>query len=245
MSARARLKNLLWRRGWVVARTSHPGARYLSLTPRAPLEDVLLRIFPTLENLSFIQVGAGDGVLADPIVHLIDRFYWTGLMIEPLPDRFERLEQRHGGKNRLTLLRAAVDVHRGTRHMYRIRPEREDLPDWVAGLPSLSPERLRQATAELGLGDDAVVAVPVQTVDWDEVLRLFGGRHCDLLVIDAEGYDICLLRESAARGLRPTVIHFEHACADRREQLSVYGELMDAGYELATWGGDTVAYLRR
>jgi hypothetical protein len=36
-------------------------------------------------GVSFIQVGAGDGLRRDPIREFIVRDNWTGVMIEPLP----------------------------------------------------------------------------------------------------------------------------------------------------------------
>lgn len=243
MPMKRAVKRMLWRCGWTVARASNEALRYVEYTPRSPLDDVLLRVFPALDGLCFIQIGAGDGALADPIAHLIDRYRWRGLLLEPLPDRYSLLRQRHGANPRLKLVQAALAARCGVSEMFMIRPEQPGLPDWVAGLPSLSRARLELAADELGLSDDAIVATTVETIDWECVVALFGDRRCDLLVIDAEGQDIELLRHGAVRRLRPSVIHFEHACVDRATRLGCYGELLGEGYELSTWRGDTVAYV--
>ncbi len=44
------------------------------------------------EPFFFIQVGANDGVLDDPIRALILEYRLAGLLIEPLPDIFEKLK---------------------------------------------------------------------------------------------------------------------------------------------------------
>lgn len=243
MRVKQAVKRALWQCGWNVARASNEALRYMEYPPHSPLDDVLLRLFPTLDGLCFIQIGAGDGILADPIGHLIERYRWSGLLLEPLPDRFRLLKERHGANSRLTLVQAALAGECGVRDMFRLRPELHGLPDWAAGLPSLSRARLEHAARELGLPDVAIVAAPVEAIDWDCVLARFGDRRCDLLVIDAEGQDVDLLRHDAVRRLRPAVIQFEHACVDADTRLRCYGELLDEGYEIATWGGDTVAYV--
>jgi hypothetical protein len=43
---------------------------------------------------------------------------------------------------------------------------------------------------------------------------------------------------------RPRLIHFEHACCDVDEQLDFYRQLIALGYELATDGPDTTAWLK-
>lgn len=80
---------------------------------------------------------------------------------------------------------------------------------------------------------------------WDRLLAVFGSKPCDVLVIDAEGYDITLLRAAPLDLWRPRVILFEHSCAPAAERLAYYGELIRLGYEIASDGPDTVAWLNK
>ena len=43
-------------------------------------------------NFFFVQVGANDGVNHDPIFHHVRKYNWKGLLIEPIPDIFEKLK---------------------------------------------------------------------------------------------------------------------------------------------------------
>ena len=82
----------------------------------------------------------------------------------------------------------------------------------------------------------------MDTVSWSEVWASFGDGRCDLLVTDTEGDDIRILRQAGIRERQPKVILFEHACVEASERWAFYKELSEAGYELSTSAGDTVAW---
>ena len=46
------------------------------------------------QPLSFIQVGANDGVYGDPLRSYVRRFGWKGILVEPQQDVFERLVEK-------------------------------------------------------------------------------------------------------------------------------------------------------
>jgi FkbM family methyltransferase len=239
---KAFLKRIARQAGFVVATSGHAGARYLDRPPAGVFDEILLRSFPSLEGLNFIQIGANDGVRADPIHRYVLEYDWCGILVEPLPYFFAALRQTYAGRPNLILINAAVDREAGKRTMYVLRPDLPDLPDWSRGLGSFSEQRLREAARGFHLPDHAVAAELVQTTTWSEIRQRFGPRACDVLVVDVEGYDVEVLRQADLSTLRPRVIHFEHICVERAERLACYGELLDLGYEIATAGGDTIAY---
>ncbi len=241
---RASLLRLFRRCGIVLTRAHSPAVRYLDHPPTSAFEGVLLRIFPDLRGLSFIQIGANDGLRADPIRAFIDDYAWTGLMYEPLSVNFDDLQRYRGTSPRLRLRRAAIDVSAGRRFVYDLAPTATSaLPDWTRGLGSFSRERVEQAAAELGLPDTAIRAEEVETITWTQMWQEFGPRRCDLLVLDTEGHDMNLLRAADLARHRPRLILFEHACNPLDERMAFYRELLALGYDLATCEGDTVAHL--
>lgn len=235
---------LLRRAGVLVLSARHPAVRYLDHTPASAFESVLLRRFPDLRGLAFIQIGANDGRRADPVRHLTEACGWTGLLYEPLPGNFADLQRNRGGNPRLRLRCAAVDVQAGRRPIYDLAADAtRGLPDWTRGLASFSRDRLEAVVRELKLPDSAIATQEVETVTWEQVWTEFGPRPCDLLVLDTEGYDPVLLGAANLARYRPRVILFEHACNTLDERGAIYRELIELGYELATDGGDTVAHL--
>ena len=65
----------------------------------------------------------------------------------------------------------------------------------------------------------------------------------DLLQIDAEGYDSELLRLFDLPRRKPAIVRFEHTHLSRPDYESCLTLLIDLGYRIAIYGGDTLAYL--
>lgn len=238
------LKQLLRRLGVAAVSTNHVSVRYLDHPPGSIFESVLLRIFPDLHGLKFIQVGANDGRRFDPINSYVTRYAWQGVLVEPVPVNFHQLQQTYAGNARLTLLQAAVDLQPGRRTVYHLR---EDIPgpvpEWAWGLASFDRHHLLQAVEALGWPEDVIAAANVPAITWPELWPKLTGGPCDLLVIDTEGYDVTLLRAAGLPEHRPRMIHFEHTHVLPEERLAFYRELIALGYELASEAGDTTAWL--
>jgi len=196
--------------------TSQSALRYFTLDHVARLLDARRRS----ENRSvfFVQIGAMDGVSFDPIHPLVTELGWAGLLVEPLPDHFERLKANYAGVRGMRFENCAVADHTGTVDLHRIPPEvveRGDLPDWANGVSSLFNNRNvlggRKATPE----DWAVIqreriAEPVACMTLPDLLQHHDIKHIDLLQIDTEGADWMVLRQVPFETLRPAVIHMEH-----------------------------------
>ncbi len=217
--------------------------RYLRHPPQGSFDDVLLRLFPSLEKLSFVQIGANDGRRADPLCKYIKNCGWQGVLVEPNPLYFRRLVETYRGCLGVRFMESALDTVAGESVLYFLKSGLPALPDWAQGTGSLDVERVRTVARELSLPADAVISSVVKTVSWSDVWTALGAQHCDVLALDTEGHDVVLLRSCDLALHRPRVIHFEHACISKAERLAFYGELLDMNYELATSHGDTIAYL--
>ena len=84
-SARARLGRLLGRsgppEGW------HHGV--LAAFARATAQ----------RRVVFVQIGSNDGVTSDPLQYFVDRYAWSGILVEPVPHVFERLHAARGANS--------------------------------------------------------------------------------------------------------------------------------------------------
>ncbi len=234
---------LFRRLGLRVTSPSHPGARYLEHPPQSVFESVLLRRFPNLDGLCFIQVGANDGRRYDPLNPFVRKHRWEGVLVEPVPQNFQGLEKTYEGCGGLVLLQALVDEKRGIRTMHFVR-EGTPGPDWISGLATLDRPRLIETLRSIGIDESAVLSEDLPAVTWDDVWRLLPCKRCDLLVLDTEGHDLVLLRAADLASRHPTIVHFEHQHFSAAERRQVYEELMAIGYEIATDENDTTAWLR-
>ena len=243
MSPAPLCKQFLRRLGIVVARGHNRALKYLDHPPEGVFDLVLLNAFPRLAGLRFIQIGANNGVRGDPIWFKVPRYAWTGLLVEPLPSAFAALRRNYAGQAGLDFLNAAVDASAGTRILHFLRPGLP-VPDWAGGLATFDLARLQETARTLGRTDADILHQEIRTAAWEEVLARFGDGPCDVLVVDTEAHDIPILRAAPLASLRPTVIHFEHGCAPLPDRLGFYGELIGLGYEIASDGADTIAWLK-
>ena len=76
-------------------------------------------------GFTVLQIGANDGVSLDPLSSLVRKHGWSGVLVEPNPVNFEKLQQTYANQPQVRLERAAITTHDGTVTLYRPR----DLPD--------------------------------------------------------------------------------------------------------------------
>src|SRR5262249_41430054 len=44
-------------------------------------------------DVAFLQIGAFDGRQGDPLYQFITRHHWRGVLVEPMPDAFAKLQE--------------------------------------------------------------------------------------------------------------------------------------------------------
>ena len=90
----------------------------------------------------FIQIGAFDGISGDPIHHLVRKYGWEGILVEPRAEACAALERNYEGCEGLRFVRAAIGAESGARTLYSIRdPEDAGLPAWAPGVASFRAGR--------------------------------------------------------------------------------------------------------
>lgn len=212
-------------------------------SPFAVLDLVVASRVAAGQKPVLVQIGANDGVRADPVRHLILRHGLSGLLVEPLPDLFAQLQANYAGQPNLKFEQCAVGEYDGEIPLYRVRPD-PALPDWLQGLASLNREHLTSTKFEFDQFEKYVekVSVPVLTID--SLLRKHGMTDVGLLQIDTEGFD-CRIVESAIRsGVRPDLINYEHNHVHAIQQAACKRLLSEHGYDFVDVGIDTLAVRR-
>lgn len=169
-------------------------------------------------QISFIQIGANDGLRNDPIREFVVRDRWRGVLVEPLPDMFAKLKRNYGGRrfSGLHFENAAVsqrddevlefwtfrsdflDALSNERRLYYLRKSSFDRNHVLSFLEN-------DAEAERALERIIVPCVTVSRL----ATRYFDAGEFDLLVIDAEGHEKVILDSIDFARVRPRVIFFE------------------------------------
>jgi hypothetical protein len=71
----------------------------------------------------FLQVGALDGVVDDPLHRYVRARNWHGILVEPQPFHFRRLVENYAGLEDLRFVNAAITEQVGLRDLYVIQDE--------------------------------------------------------------------------------------------------------------------------
>jgi FkbM family methyltransferase len=211
-------------------------------------------------KVRFLQVGANDGVMLDPLFPLLEKHRLEGILMEPMKDHFSRLRQNYAAfeQRRFTFVNAAIADRDGTIPLYRIRSLPGN-PGWASGIASFNRNNLLKhrdyfaSSYESGSPGavspppdlDSVIDIePVQCMTFDSLFATISSDHIDLLQIDVEGYDAEVLRLFDVPARRPAIIRYEHMHLSEHVQEACLELLIPLGYKIDVGPMDTLAYNR-
>jgi FkbM family methyltransferase len=191
----------------------------------------------------FVEIGSNDGEQHDHLRPFILASEWRGIMVEPVPYIFERLERSYGGHDRLVLENAAVAEEDGRLPFFHVRDasaeERALLPDWYDGIGSFSRDAVLGHRAEIPDIEERIVCAEVRALTFESLCRRHGVSEVDLLVIDTEGYDWRILAGIDLDTHRPRLIVYEHYHLSAADRAAASEHLRAHGYETMEEGFDT------
>lgn len=173
----------------------------------------------------FIQIGANDGITDDDLRQHILRERWRGIMVEPLPDVFERLRENYRDHGGLEFINAAVVKEAGPVEFLR-HPRYSQCSGMSVRTRMQSRVRMEKVQVE-GMTMGTLLA---------KCSRL------DLLQIDTEGYDGEIVRMLPADGIRPMIIRFEHKHLTMDDRNDLHALLRGRNYEIMWEEHDTIAF---
>lgn len=200
-------------------------------------------------KVSFIQIGASDGLRNDPIREFVIRDRWSGIFVEPLPAVFELLKANYAySKNpNLVFVNAAISSS-----------DLDTVSFWTfddAALTNLPLEDrlnyLRKASFDkkhVGRARDSIQStdkilkeIKVRSLTFDSLVKEYwSGGGIDLLVCDAEGHEAVIITSIDFARVRPGAIFFEsHNLGP--DKSTVYDLLDHHGYDITEFVGDSVA----
>ena len=223
------------------------------MTPRQLLQPQLLRplefddvvcrqMFEFGEALSFVQVGAFDGVIQDPLRKYIVRCGWRGVMVEPQPRPVRSLRELYKDNDRITVLQTALDRQQGTRPFFTV--DSPDAPPWAGALASFQKDVILKHADKIPGIENMIGQVSVDCITFDSVLDHLPDRELDLLQIDAEGADGFILSCFPFGRVRPAIVHWEVRHLNLQERENCLSRLAGFGYRFAPSGDQDMLALR-
>jgi FkbM family methyltransferase len=200
-------------------------------------DDVVCRhMFEFGPELTFVQIGAYDGVSTDPLRKYIERCGWSGVMLEPQPRPANQLRALYRDNPKIIILEAALDSERRTRNLYTI--ESDAIPKWAQGMASFDRNHILKQSYLIEGIESMVRELQVNCVVFDDILDYLPENRLDLLQIDAEGADGRILALFPFERFKPVIIQWEiknMTCIQQEEALE---RVIAHGYRVSRSGGE-------
>lgn len=218
----------------------------LKSTVNAPidvLELLLKEVSADRTGFFFVQIGANDGLIDDPIRRFVTKYHWQGILVEPQPQVFQRLLKNYEHEKQLAFENTAIAEKDGAVRLFIAdhRHETANLTVFASlkkGVLIRALDNPKAAGVHLRVQEVEVPAMSVQTL-----LAKHRITKVDLLLTDVQGYDSAVVEQFLVCGIRPMIICFEHCHTTRPTLDALYRQLVRHGYRFNEFENDTLCYL--
>jgi FkbM family methyltransferase len=210
--------------------------------PKPKLGFLYTEFARTYPAARFVQIGANDGVMSDPLHAFVVKTAWRGILVEPVPYLFERLRRNYPARPGLVFENVAIAAEPGQRPFYYLRETVGDsaLPDWHAGLGSFLREVVVKHAGDIPDLEDRLVVQDVPCLTFAGLCQRHGFDQVDLLHMDTEGYDYEIIKTIDFTRYRPRLLVYEHHHLSPADRVECLQRLQAAGYECIGEGLDAI-----
>ena len=151
---------------------------------------------------SFVQVGAHDGEMHDPLRKFILADNWKGLLIEPQKEMIDKCRHNYKNISNLIFINCAVHPYKTNIDLFKAN----DAKDYShTGWASVLPDRFASTQYENNYTVENVKARHLMDIIADNKLT-----SIDILQIDTEGFDAEVIKMFDFIKFRPLLIQYEH-----------------------------------
>lgn len=234
------LKNLSVQ-GWYTENNNRTELEWLTKhQPESPktFKEILNRYNRIRQGkVHFLQIGAMDGVKHDDLYNYVMCNDWTGVLVEPLPDMFDKLVENYSSKTGLEFECSAITTAAGPIIMHRVPTELigYDAPDWMEGCSTLNPEGYIDEVNEIS------VKVEVRGMGLDQLYDKYGSKY-DFIQVDTEGHDYYIFLQIMKFGFTADLYKIEIAHITYTKTVWMRWILEQQGYKTFIDGYDLIAY---
>ena len=200
------------------------------------VREALETLTAQLARISFVQVGANDGIHADHLHPLVMSGRWHGLLIEPAPRPYARLLQTYRDVGGLAFEQLAVSEQEGCLPFFYV--EGDD------GLSSLSLDTILSHAPKYENLRNMIRPMTVTARRLDDICDDHGLRCPAVIAVDSEGMDDVVLKSFSIEARRPAIILFEHCHLSAERSAALRDRLIAANYRILHDRHDALA-LRR
>lgn len=179
----------------------------------------------------------------DPLAEiLLGDSRYRGVLVEPLPQFAKQLKQVYRDSNRFQIVEAAITDSDGENDIYFFDESKLSCSEflaWYREIASLDKQHLIDHLPTQF--HDAITAKSVAALSVSTLLQQTGISSLNLLHIDTEGHDFCILRQFDLETYRPEIIIVEHKHLTNNDKTAMRNYLKCAGYTVRELEADFLA----
>lgn len=224
----------------------------------SPFDACLRLLANQLDSMNFVQVGANDGVINDPLHQFLRKHADRSrvVFVEPQSALLPVLQKNYEFHPSAFFLEGAVGPDPSL-ELHSVDPiawADLSVPYAKGWPPYRAPTGVTSSDRELVLAwvrrhyegsldpEEIVRTEVVRCMQLEDVIAeadLF--ERLDVLQIDAEGFDDAVIYASNLESLRPLLINFEVQQLDAERRAKLWNHLSGLGYEVMLHGIDALA----
>jgi FkbM family methyltransferase len=211
---------------------------------RRPVEVLVEDVVQRDGARTFLQIGANDGYLSDPLNLAIFRHRLTGTFVEPQINYFNELQRTYRDFPGMRFLQLAIAAQAGSMTMYTLDCSSGRLPGWAHGVGTLLHEQIRKFGDQIDNIESYIRLSNVQCITVPDLLDRAGNNDPDIIVVDAEGFDHVILSQFDFAKLSTKLVIYETESMTKDDAADLARRLDESGFAIVEAGQDTIA-LRR
>jgi len=200
------------------------------------------------QHFNFVQVGANDGQQSDPLYEIIKKHEISGILLEPVPNIFEKLKYNYASSNlvknkKIILENIALtpEGDSGDILFYKFCDTHQDDNNNLSGYSTTDKDKLINIRESLGI-DNQIDEIKVNYESVPFFLKKRGLNNINLLVLDAEGMDIDILMAFLKCENFPNIIYMEILDQSCDKIMKAVNQLIENGYRIGGDQSDLIAY---
>lgn len=201
-------------------------------------QNILEKNFPKSNSFNFIQVGANDGISFDFLYDFVTKRNSQGVVIEPVKDYFNELDQNYKDYPNIIRINKAVHSSQEKVEINRISPKAVGkYPDWVKGIASLDAEHHKKVDIDsTDIIKEEVIADTLMNI----IHQNLSNKKLDYFQIDTEGFDYEVVKMIDFECVKPDVLKYESIHLKNEERVDLEILLKNKGYYIFKELGDAV-----
>lgn len=217
---------------------------------RVSFQNILRFVYEKYPSMPVVQIGANDGILADPVRSAITRFNASSVLFEPVIEYALLCASNYSSCPNVKVLPLAVSSQEDASDiiLQYITPEdiaKHGLPDWTQGIGTSHPDRNAMGghTINQDMHQRLLQISKISTLNSIGIMefREYIIQFDDfILCVDIEGADVDLVKALFEGGIRPSVVQLEILNCPKDDISSLLSIASDYNGIIVSEGSDLV-----